>query len=96
MSEAAIRTAIVAQDLPLTSNNIFSEIQKDLVRPILISSIMAHDTFVRDWVPQGENDVNKMTRYLKEVKDRHGAFSSFFVSEKNVDYLVNSIYLILI
>ncbi len=86
VSRNAIRTAIIAQDLPLTSNNIFSEIQKDLVRPVLISSIMAHDTFVRDWVLQGEEDANNMTRYLKEVKDRHGAFSSFFVSEKTGRY----------
>lgn len=45
VSKQAIRTAIIGQDLPLTSSNIYSEIQKDLVRPVLISSTMAHDTF---------------------------------------------------
>jgi len=48
VSKQAIRSAIIGQDLPLTSSNIYSEIQKDLVRPVLISSTMAHDTFVRD------------------------------------------------
>lgn len=88
VSKRALREAIIAQDLPLTSSNIYSEIQKDLVRPVLISSTMAHDTFVRDWVLRGERDVAEMARYLKEVKNRHGAFSSFFVSEKSGHYYI--------
>ena len=86
VSKQAIHDAIVGQDLPLTSSNIYSEIQKDLIRPVLISMTMAHDTFVRDWVLQGEKDVDEMTRYLKEVRQRHGAFSSFFVSDRSGKY----------
>jgi len=86
VSRDAIRSAIIGQDLPLTSSNIYSEIQKDLVRPVLISSTMAHDTFVRDWVLRGEQEVSEMSRYLAEVKQRHGAFSSFFVSGKSGNY----------
>lgn len=86
VSRQTIHDAIIAQDLPLTSSNIYSEIQKDLVRPVLISSTMAHDTFVRDWVLRGERDVDAMARYLREVKERHGAFSSFFVSERTGNY----------
>ncbi|HSX88688.1 MAG TPA: GGDEF domain-containing protein, partial [Pseudomonas sp.] len=36
----SIRASIVNTELPLTSDNVYSEIQKDLVRPILISSMM--------------------------------------------------------
>jgi diguanylate cyclase (GGDEF)-like protein len=86
VSRQAIRDAIIDQDLPLTSSNIYSEIQKDLVRPVLISSTMAHDTFVRDWVLGGEKDTEAMARYLKEVRERHAAFSSFFVSEQTARY----------
>lgn len=86
VSRQAIRAAIIDQDLPLTSSNIYSEIQKDLVRPVLISSTMAHDTFMRDWVLRGEKEPGEMARYLKEVKERHGAFSSFFISEKTANY----------
>lgn len=86
VSKQAIRDAIIGQDLPLTSSNIYSEIQKDLVRPVLISSTMAHDTFVRDWVLRGEKDPEQMARFLREVKNRHGAFSSFFVSERSHTY----------
>jgi diguanylate cyclase (GGDEF)-like protein len=86
VSRQAIRDAIIDQDLPLTSSNIYSEIQKDLVRPVLVSMTMAHDTFLRDWVLRGEQDANEMARFLKEVRERHGAFSSFFVSERTANY----------
>lgn len=86
VSREAIRSTIIRQDLPLTSSNIYSEIQKDLVRPVLISSTMAHDTFLRDWIVQGEKDPTEMSRYLREVKERYGAFSSFFVSDTTAIY----------
>jgi diguanylate cyclase (GGDEF)-like protein len=86
VSKQVIRDAIIGQDLPLTASNIYSEIQKDLVRPVLISSTMAHDTFLRDWVVKGEHNFSEMARYLNEMKQRHGAFSSFFVSDKSAIY----------
>ena len=86
VSKSAIRKSMVANELPLTSDNLYSEIQKDLVRPIVISSMMASDTFLRDWVLSGETDVERMTRYLREVKDRYSAFTSFFVSERTRTY----------
>ena len=86
VSRDAIRESITATELPLTSDNVYSEIQKDLVRPILISSMMARDTFLRDWVIAGETDVDQMTRYLNEVMSHYGAFSSFFVSDTTSTY----------
>lgn len=85
-SRTAIHDSIVSSELPLTSDNIYSEIQKDLIRPILISSLMAGDTFVRDWVLRGEKDAAEMTRYLKEIMSRHGAFTSFFVADGSRAY----------
>lgn len=86
VSRDLIRESIVATELPLTSDNVYSEIQKDLVRPILISSMMSRDTFLRDWVVGGERDTEQMTRYLKEVMAHYGAFTSFFVSEASRNY----------
>jgi diguanylate cyclase (GGDEF)-like protein len=86
VSKASIRESIIASELPLTSDNLYSEIQKDLIRPILISSMMASDTFLRDWVLAGEQDTDRITRYLREVKERYGAFTSFFISEKTRTY----------
>ncbi len=85
-SKMSIRGAIIEQELPLTSDTIYSEIQKDLIRPIFISSMMGSDTFLRDWVLNGESDISRITKYLKEVEQRYGAFTSFFVSERTKKY----------
>lgn len=86
VSKDAVREAIIARELPITSDNIYSEVQRDLLRPVSISSFMAHDTFLRDWALRGELDASEVTRYLKEVLDKSGAFTSFFVSEKTGVY----------
>ncbi len=81
MALASLRDQIETSSLPLTSDNVYSEIQRDLIRPIFISSFMANDTFLRDWVTDGEKDADKITRYLKQVMTKYGTFTSFFVSE---------------
>lgn len=86
VSRQAIREAIISRELPMASSHIQAEIQKDLVRTVLVSSTMASDTFVRDWVLRGELTPQDMTRYLAEVKARYGAVSSFFVSERTRRY----------
>ncbi|WP_341304938.1 diguanylate cyclase [Pseudomonas sp. TMP25] len=82
----SIREGIINTELPLTSDNVYSEIQKDLVRPILISSMMSRDTYVRDWVIAGEQDAEQITRYLREVQEHYATVTSFFVSEKTHTY----------
>ncbi len=78
----AIATQVEKTTLPLTSDNIYSEIQRDLLKPISISTMMAKDTFVRDWVINGEGTQKDIIHYLKEVKQSYGAITSFFISEK--------------
>jgi diguanylate cyclase (GGDEF)-like protein len=85
-SRDSIRHNIVNTELPLTSDNIYSEIQKDLIRPTQIASMMSRDTFLRDWVIAGERDAQPMTRYLREVQEHYGTFTSFFISEKSRVY----------
>ncbi|WP_439134467.1 sensor domain-containing diguanylate cyclase [Pseudomaricurvus sp.] len=77
---------IEESSLPLTSDNIYSEIQRDLLKPLFISSLMAHDTFLRDWVISGEKTPKKVTHYLQEIKDRYDTVTSFFVSESSLKY----------
>ncbi|HWT72552.1 MAG TPA: sensor domain-containing diguanylate cyclase, partial [Oxalicibacterium sp.] len=86
VSREAIRQSVAEQALPLTSDNIYSEIQKDVLRPVFISSLMASDTFLRDWMLGGETDVEKIARYLKQVKDKYHTVSSFLVSDKTQRY----------
>jgi diguanylate cyclase (GGDEF)-like protein len=72
--------------LPLTSDNIYSEIQQDLIRPIFISSLMAQDTFVRDWTLSGEKGSDKIIQYLNEIRQQYGTVTSFFVSDLTKNY----------
>ena len=86
ISRQSIRDGIVQQELPLTSDNVYSEIQKDLVRPVFVSSMMASDTFLRHWVLQGEVDSTRIAQYLADVKTRFGAVTTFFVSDRTHRY----------
>ncbi|MDO8278961.1 MAG: sensor histidine kinase [Burkholderiaceae bacterium] len=86
LSRDIIRSKLVNDALPLTSDNVYSEIQSDLIRPILISSMIAHDTFVRDWLLSGERDTSRISRYLAAIQDRHGAVATFLVSEATRSY----------
>ncbi|WP_257638168.1 sensor domain-containing diguanylate cyclase [Janthinobacterium sp. UMAB-56] len=85
-SRQALEHGIADQTLPLTGDNIYSEIQKDMLRPVFISSLMAHDTFVRDWILAGENNPEQIVRYLAEVKQKYGAITSFLISDKSSKY----------
>lgn len=85
-SRSSIRQSIIQNELPLTTDNIYSEIQKDLIRPVFISSMMASDTFLRDWVLAGERDPAQVHKYLNDIKHRSNAFTSFFVSDQSLNY----------
>lgn len=86
VSRDSIRAAILQSELPLSSNNIYSEIQHDLFRPILISSLMANDTFVKTWLTQGEQDESAITDYLSHIRRKYGTITAFLVSEKTRKY----------
>ncbi len=86
LARTSVREQIVTSSLPLTSDNIYSEIQRDLIRPVFISSLMAQDTFLRDWVVDGEQDAGKIAKYLQEIKTSYGAYTCFFVSDATHRY----------
>ncbi len=86
IAHKSVSSQITETTLPLTSDNIYSEIQHDLLRPIFIASLMAQDTFVRDWALEGEKDPKAMIRYLKEIQQRYNTITSFYVSEKSRRY----------
>lgn len=85
-SRRTIEVALVEKELPLTSNAIYAELQKDLIRPYFISSMMATNTFLQDWVSSGEKDHRLINRYLQETKGKYQVFTSFFVSESSRNY----------
>ena len=86
VSRATLRDQISTMSLPLTSDNVYTEIQRDLLRPVFISSLMANDTFLKDWIISGEKDKRLVAKYLKEIMQKYGTFTSFFVSESTQIY----------
>lgn len=86
VSRTSVRNQIATKQLPLTSDNVYSEVQNDILKPIFISSLMASDTFLRDWIITGEQNPIKIEKYLKEIKHKYGVFSSFLVSDSTLSY----------
>jgi len=72
--------------LPLSLDNIYTEIQKNIIQPYLVSSMMANDTFVQDWLKDSEQDKNKIVEYLSAIKNKYNMFSSFLVSDRSKNY----------
>ncbi len=86
LANQSIQTHIRNDNLPLTSDNIYSHVQRDLIRPVLISSVMAKDTFVRDWIVSGEQDASQIINYLREIQTEYQTITSFFISDASHRY----------
>ena len=85
-AKKSLRDDIINTSLPLTRDNIYSEIQRDLMRPLFIASSMANDTFLKDWALGGENEQESIKKYLSHIQDKYGFFTTFFVSAVTKNY----------
>ncbi|HOP62642.1 MAG TPA: sensor domain-containing diguanylate cyclase [Spirochaetota bacterium] len=85
-SHKSVRENLINSVLPLTRDNLYSEIQTNIIRPIFISSLMANDTFLKDWALDGERNIDVIKKYLDAIKKKYNFFSVFFVSEKSGKY----------
>lgn len=74
------------KSLPLSSDNVYSEIQRDILKPNLVSSLMAQDTFMINWMLKGEENPDLITKYLSTIKNKYNTSSSFLVSDKTKNY----------
>ncbi|WP_419788211.1 sensor domain-containing diguanylate cyclase [Pseudodesulfovibrio sp.] len=86
VTRESVREELLNSALPLTGKNIYSEIHSALMRPILVSSSMANDAFLKEWVVNGEQDIDQLTQYLKQLKDKYGFLTTFFVSAASDKY----------
>ncbi|NBK23698.1 MAG: GGDEF domain-containing protein, partial [Spirochaetia bacterium] len=82
----SIREELVTTSLPLVRDLIDWEISTRLQDPLLASSLMARDTFLVEWIQNGEADPNKIERYLDNIRLDHGFASAFFVSANTSRY----------
>ncbi|MFT7859498.1 MAG: sensor domain-containing diguanylate cyclase [Sulfurimonas sp.] len=89
----SVQKDLVTRSLPLSVDNIYTEIQTHLIEPSLIASMMATDTFVKEWLVNQEEDTAKITSYLETIKNKYGLFVTFLVSEKTKHYYTNDGFL---
>jgi len=81
---------LLSSELPLTSDTIYSEVQTDLIGPQIVSSVMSNDTFVRDWIRNGEKDERLIAAYLSEIVKKYDAFTAFLVVDETSNHYVPS------
>lgn len=74
------------QSLPLSLDNIYTDIQKNIIEPFLVSSMMANDTFVHDWLLHEEENRDKIIKYLERIKNKYEMFNTFLVSDITKSY----------
>jgi diguanylate cyclase (GGDEF)-like protein len=81
-----LKTSIKKDALPGIANDIYHDLQKKFSSAIQISSLMASDTFLKDWIIEGEKDIEKVKKYLYEIKQKYGLFSTFMISGNSLKY----------
>ncbi|GAB7079988.1 sensor domain-containing diguanylate cyclase [Megalodesulfovibrio paquesii] len=86
VSRSAALKELTTSALPLTRDTIYSEILKNLMQPLHVSSLMANDNFLKEWAEQGEQDEGQIQRFLNGIHEKYGFFSTFFVSAKTMKY----------
>jgi len=85
-ARTSLRQEILSSSLPLLSENIYSNLQSDLSLPINISSAMSRDTFLINWIQQGELEESSIREYLSAIRIKYGFLTSFFVSGQTGNY----------
>lgn len=86
VTREAVRQELLQSSLPLTGKNIYSEVHSAMMRPILVSSTMANDAFLKNWAVNDEGDTESLARYLKGINDKYGFLTTFFISSKTDNY----------
>ena len=80
-SRDAIEHSISEQALPLTGDIIYSGLQKDILYPVFISSMMAQDPRMRDWMSGPDKNETAILDYLVSIKLRYATVGSFIGSD---------------
>ena len=89
-SREALRRNMAEQIFPLANDSLYSEIQRNLVRPVIMAGNMAEDIFLRDWLQRGEKNTDKMQRYLELISLKNEVGLLFLVSDQTRNYYTPS------
>ena len=87
-ARSLIENRLKTSELPAILHSIRNDIDKQISIPVLASRHMAENSFLIDWVAQGENALGlaSITQYLSSVKSNEKADSSFLVSSSTNNY----------
>lgn len=74
--------------LPASLESIAHSVERDMEAPITASEMIADNTFLKDWIAEGEPDdgLDAVTRFLEAVRSRHNGVSAHFVSAETGNY----------
>ncbi len=72
--------------LPLSTDNIYSEIQTHLIEPNIVASMMAQDTFLKDWLIHSEKKNGNIQKFLESIKNKYKMHTVFLASQKTKNY----------
>lgn len=72
--------------LPLTTDNIYTEIQGHIIEPNLVASMMAQDTFLKEWLVNREHSIYDIQIYLESIKNKYNVLTAFLVSQETKNY----------
>jgi diguanylate cyclase (GGDEF)-like protein len=85
-ARGTLNSQLASSTLPLTAKAITADLERSLTRPVLVSSSMARNTFLHQWVNGGEREQAEILAYLEDLRSQFGATTAFFVSERSGRY----------
>lgn len=85
-SRKTVQHGIAGQVLPLASDSVYAALQVQVMRSTLLTSMMATDPMIPDWLATGETEPEVIVRYLAAIRQTHGAVSAFLVSDQTRKY----------
>jgi diguanylate cyclase (GGDEF)-like protein len=85
-AQASIEAQIAEVALPQTAEIIQAELETQLFQKVAVTRAMAANSFLLQWLDEGEITPGKASSYLAGVQRDVGAITAFFVSETSGRY----------
>lgn len=86
MSRNILKQELVNEKLPLISDKIYSKIKIDLLPFIIVSSDLANDYFLKQFIKDDSKNREDVFEYLEAIKKRYNASTCFVASDKTKNY----------
>lgn len=85
-ARSSIDSQIEGTTLPLSSETIDAELESQLFQKVAVARAMAANTFLTNWLRNGERDPASVIAYLASIRAEIGATTAFFVSAASGRY----------